>query len=1086
VTGQPGTEEYVIARQNQMSDKINEIGLIEIDPTFLWQKHDLLLVIDENGVQNPALRQGETREVALTSGEFDPNTGLLTWVLLSDGTKLVPGGEAAVWVPTSGPLEGQPILAIGYVIEAENVPEERWAGLGPACGRCQHAVYGRCYNYCAGSSRDCGCASCEDCTKRNQLICFAGRVHREEGYCSNYQCLYRTTTMVEDCCAYTIPATSDDPGDGNNPATTNWCYGGRAAGCQDAMCYTENMPNRLDHCTGTCHPESGEDGCYFVEYYPAVSLEGCLGNVMCGNWIYDADHHPNTCNTCRDQRDSTLRWNLGCSGGNDCAAFPNTCCGDDANEWSSVCSCNPDACSCSPGDSACCWHQNSCVWNNGCYVHSHSQDMDGDTMTEYCHHGTWHTYPRIESINSDISIVDRDKETETTRDVITFTADIYDQDNFDRSRVLITIANSLGNNEVFEEEMDCEDINSNNWRCTYAYNPRNDAPLGLYSISVKAIDSLGLSDTENYNNFFLVEDIAVRDITWEGWAGDNTTDFIFRGTVRTLSNNQPVSLLIDQRCSEPIIQNIDDGNYDTRLDADPDHLRLCGVNSFSDSRCYMTGGANFECYVQNLKLTSKNPTFSYILTNSDGISGSFDVNVTMECEIEDFGLDDEDRYVNPLQNITYSMNFTNSGDIGWWGEVYNQTHVSIWAPNEANPTGGEFVHVGYADRDSYINLESGANRKLSVTFNKNAHYVLGGYSSMLDLSYFWPELINSYGHLMHNFSLCGDSTGYTIAAIDITHHEIPKRALRGDFIKGEVGGYFVASMDIDYWEQVQGFRYRVTNETTTGEYWVVKRNLTSGEEEIEIPKSSMGWNGDLNIWEAQIDTFRLTTDHNDTIHRVYYIINWTEYNIYVPYVDGKWREEYYPYFWQEFNLTYVGRDVFEVTPSMVNVPLGIEGRDIISVSVLNAKNESAQIEIMLVARTNEDALNWLSFSGDVDDCIVGGFPLSGCISDKIDIGPRIDALSPAEGSTIIRLDTAARIGSYEFDVIVSAVTGAEIGRKRVQINIVSDAVGNKNTLGGVLLIVIALAVILYSERNRANIREIKQAKTKSKNRQKKK
>ncbi|MBN2094566.1 MAG: hypothetical protein JW727_00815, partial [Candidatus Aenigmarchaeota archaeon] len=738
-----------------------------------------------------------------------------------------------------------------------------------------------CRNYCAGTDSSCGCTSCSDCTAQNgwynngapyaccvgesrctcqyqdyrnyhcsstsctfeswlhrtirydcydcnnnnHYLCYGNDLYFRDYFCSGGACSY-TDSFVRDCCGGEAYASDGDGG--NNPSVTAGCSGGIGAGCSGSSCYTTPGASGTDHCEGTCH--TGINGCYFREYFIADSSDGCSGPDTCTSTTHDADTNPNTCNTCRIQRDSTLRWNLGCSGGTSCASSPNTCCGDDSAEYNSTCQCNPVSCACGGDQEACCRTSDSCVWSGGCYLHDHQADIDIDGSIEYCYHGTWFAFPDLNSsetnLSTNISIVDRDKESADTHDKILITIRVYDQDDWDASHIYLTIQNPSGGIEINPQELFGGYVDSKHWIANYTYDPRNDAPLGKYDVTIKAVDLRGYSAQKTFEDAFTVEDLNIAT-TWSG----NTTDIYFTGNAKEIFANLGISEIISQNCSEPSIVDIPDGNNDTRKDYVS--LRLCGVNNLTAGTCTVSAGA-FTCYVQDIKITNKSPSLSYVLTDPNHISGSQDIYVRLNGTINGFGITDPDKYVNPWQNLTYLVDCQNTENVGWWGEFFNQTKTKIHSPSSLNPTGETHISVDYSERQAYVNLRAPGRTQFS--YNSLASFVLGKYEYIADLRYFWPEYLGGYGFTPFNYQIANRSTNYTIAAIDITHHTLPKRVIRGELIEGVVGGYFIASMDIDYWEVVQAAKYRCTNKTTEGRYWVTSHNVTSGNDTVEIPE----------------------------------------------------------------------------------------------------------------------------------------------------------------------------------------------------------------------------------------------------------
>ncbi len=337
---------------------------------------------------------------------------------------------------------------------------------------------------------------CDSCPLTYRYDYCSSSTHLVEYYPSGGDCVSKDYY----CSDFEVKA-SDSYGD--DPSHTETCYGGVGAECSNGEFVTYDRSDYTDHCTGTCHPSSGSNGCYFVEYYPADSSDACSGKDYCASKSYDADTNSNTCNTC------SLAWGLGCSSGDNCASSPSTCCGDDANEWASSCSCNSNACSCSGDTKACCATSNSCVWNGGCYSNGYSSDIDSDSITEKCIAGTWYAYPVIQSISVNYNEIDRDKETSGTIDTVRISVSVYDQDNYDREDVYITIKAPSGTKVVDTQAMTCSYSGANTWNCYYDYNPNDDAELGYYDVIIEAEDKEGLTDSETKYDLFKVNDISM-------------------------------------------------------------------------------------------------------------------------------------------------------------------------------------------------------------------------------------------------------------------------------------------------------------------------------------------------------------------------------------------------------------------------------------------------------------------------------------------------------------------------------------------------------------------------------------------------
>ena len=384
-----------------------------------------------------------------------------------------------------------------------------------------------CQGYCdgsgncdyAGNCTDCGFDTCydsgDDWFKKEYVIdnesCnpFTGKCDPDNiywDYCSSTTVYDRQCSgsdlgsdLSKNCCDFEKEASDAY---GNDPSRTETCYGGKAAGCSSGACWLSSNPDKTDYCSGSFQSAT------FIEFYPCDSSDPCPGKDKCCSASYDPDSYENACNQCGKDVDSRIKWNLGCSFG-DCASSPNTCCGDDANEYAITCSCNSNACSCSGDLEACCAHSDDCVWSGGCYLNGDSSDIDSDSITEKCIAGTWYAYPVIQSISVNYNEVDKDKETSGTTDKVRISVIVYDQDNWDRDKVYITIKAPSGTKVVNSKEMTCSYSNANIWNCYYDYNPKDDAELGYYDVIIEAKDKEGLTDSETKNDLFKVNDLSI-------------------------------------------------------------------------------------------------------------------------------------------------------------------------------------------------------------------------------------------------------------------------------------------------------------------------------------------------------------------------------------------------------------------------------------------------------------------------------------------------------------------------------------------------------------------------------------------------
>jgi len=392
-----------------------------------------------------------------------------------------------------------------------------------------------CQGYCdgsgncdyAGNCTDCGSDTCydsgDDWFKKEYVIdnesCnpFTGKCDPDNiywDYCSSTTVYDRQCSgsdlgsdLSKNCCEFEEEANDTY---GKDPSKTETCDGGTAAGCSSGACWLSSNPDKTDYCSGSFQSAT------FIEFYPCDSSDPCPGKDKCCSSSYDPDGYENACNQCGKDVDSRIKWNLGCSFG-DCASSPNTCCGDDANEYAITCSCNSNACSCSGDTKACCAHSDDCVWNDGCYLNGSSTDIDGDGIKEYCNSGKWYAYPNITSVSVNYNEIDRDKETSGTTDAVRISVRVYDQDNWDREGVYITIyepdgttiAKDQNGNPVNLVQMTCFNLSANNWSCYYDYNPKDDAELGYYDVIIEAKDKEGLTDSVTKNDLFKVNDLSI-------------------------------------------------------------------------------------------------------------------------------------------------------------------------------------------------------------------------------------------------------------------------------------------------------------------------------------------------------------------------------------------------------------------------------------------------------------------------------------------------------------------------------------------------------------------------------------------------
>jgi hypothetical protein len=172
----------------------------------------------------------------------------------------------------------------------------------------------------------------------------------------------------------------------------------------------------------------------------------------------------------------------------------------------------------------------------------------------------------------------------------------------------------------------------------------------------------------------------------------------------------------------------------------------------------------------------------------------------------------------------------------------------------------------------------------------------------------------------------------------------------------------------------------------------------------------------------------------------------------VPYIDGTFDSKYYPYYYQEFKVRCSGRELFSIEPDMVNLPLGAKDRSIISVLMTNLKNDSQQVDVLVVSRTLPELSNWITFDLRTGYCEDYSDQISACRNTNLTITAALDSNNPGENTTTLKVIEASRVGSYVVSIILKDhETGEEIGRKDVVINVMTNAVGGENLSGLILL-----------------------------------
>ena len=633
-------------------------------------------------------------------------------------------------------------------------------------------------------------------------------------------------------------------------------------------------------------------------------------------------------------------------------------------------------------------------------------------------------YPKITNIVATPTNVDRTKDAPITDNTVAISFFVSDKNGkCNIQEIYITLYAPSGTKVIdIDISSSCTDYNSTTKRCIYHWTPHSSSELGDYDVTLEVIDREGLSESKTINDLFEVRDLEVTITKFYG----NTTDFYIEGNAKLLPEYSNINnVLAGIYCGYPL----------------PGHLggslEPCGRLR----NCNLLGGGNFSCYINDLKLTNNITNISFIITTNifGNISGYKNEIIILDGKVNSIKLSDSD-YVNIYQPIYYIINFSNIGNIGWYGKIFNQTRIKVFSLPDENPANILHISLDYSSPDSYVDLANGTTSEESH-FLGNAYYVLGAYNYTLNFSYFWPN----YPSRIFNFTILSKigKINFSVGAIDITDYEVPEEIIRGDLIIGRVQGYFVGSMDIDKWETIQGFKWKVTNSTTTGKFWITKINLSSSDETFvygsESNPKNMEWNGETSYWEAKINSFDLTCDYEDTIHRLYFLINWTDYNIYTPYIRGSFNLSYWPYFYQDFKVTCIARALYEINPTTVNLPLGAENKDIFKISIENPANHSITVDISLTAKNYKDIINWLSFATSSGNCGAD------CINTTLFIDRE------SGNSTNVILSEANRAGTYELEFIIKDSNGRELFRKRVWLNIFSQAIGNNSILYLILL-----------------------------------
>ncbi len=232
----------------------------------------------------------------------------------------------------------------------------------------------------------------EDCTARNSTdsdgsataYTVAGQVTDYLG-CSEGAC---TTAVYADSCSDTVlseyganGASVSGPNeydcqlyetlfcqDSRHLYRNEWDCNGNPGQCEDSGFDTPEQDCGVNSCDGVCG--SGPNSCVY-------HLRGCSGQ-SCFDNAFGADEGQSYCTGCG------LSWNVG----GEVAA--NACCGDDANEFVSVCddssangACGTDVSACCTASDNCVDHDGGCADSNACYL------FGEDGRKSYCQNGVW-------------------------------------------------------------------------------------------------------------------------------------------------------------------------------------------------------------------------------------------------------------------------------------------------------------------------------------------------------------------------------------------------------------------------------------------------------------------------------------------------------------------------------------------------------------------------------------------------------------------------------------------------------------------------------------------------------------------------
>ncbi|MCK4429300.1 MAG: hypothetical protein KAU95_02910, partial [Candidatus Aenigmarchaeota archaeon] len=317
-------------------------------------------------------------------------------------------------------------------------------------------------------------------------------------------------------------------------------------------------------------------------------------------------------------------------------------------------------------------------------------------------------YPKVNSISAFRKIVDGTKEAGITSSpvVVSFVSDknCY-QDIY---KVYLTAISPNGTKVVEDVEMSCSHYNFTTKKCVYELT--NCAELGNYTCEVRVVDNEGLEGRKSEPNIFRTIDLQVSITNFYG----NTTDFYLEGKAKILPENLDITNVLNLcYCGYPNPLYLG-GN-----------VEKCGILN----NCTYLGPGKFKCYIRDLRLTDVLTNISFIITTnafSINLSGYDRKEIDISGAINSVELSQRKLFLNIFEPINYTINISNYGNIGWHGEIYNQTRNSICSFRDGNPD-REHCSVKYNDKNSFINLQKGKTKK----FNYIGYYshILGTYKN---------------------------------------------------------------------------------------------------------------------------------------------------------------------------------------------------------------------------------------------------------------------------------------------------------------------------------------------------------------------